>query len=105
MPQRYKFVVLTNAVDGRDAEFNDWYTNVHLPDVLAIPGVVSAERFKLAHAQRIAEQPYGYLAIYEVETDDLKSVTAEIGKRAGTPAMVLSDAMAPEKLAAIFAPI
>ena len=102
----YKFIVLTNAVEGRDGEYNDWYSNVHLPDVLAIPGMVKAERFELAEFQRSAlPLPYRYLAIYEIETDDLKSVSNEIGKRAGTSAMVISDAMAQEKLAAIFTPL
>ncbi|MBX3529055.1 MAG: hypothetical protein KF849_00500 [Rhizobiaceae bacterium] len=105
MPQRYKFIVLTNAVDDRDDEFNDWYSNVHLSDVTGIPGIVSAERYKLAHVQRNPQQPFRYLAIYEIETDDLEFVTAEIGRRAGTPAMVISDAMAADKIAAIFTPL
>lgn len=105
MPQRYKFVVLTNAVEDRDDEFNDWYSSVHLRDVMAIPGIVAAERFTLAHAQRNPDQPYRYLAIYEIETDDLRWVASEIGRRAGTSAMVISDAMAADKLAAIFTPI
>lgn len=106
MPKRsYKFVVLTNAVAGREAEFNDWYTNTHLPDVMAIPGVVSAERFELAEYQRNPQQPFRYLAIYEIETDDLKWVSDEVGRRSGTSAMVISDAMAAEKLAAVFKPL
>ena len=36
---KYTFVVLTNAVDGKDDTFNEWYTNTHLGDVLAVPGV------------------------------------------------------------------
>lgn len=103
--QVYKFVVLTNAVHGREAEFNDWYSDVHLRDVCAIPGIVRAERFALAEAQRSSPQPFEYLAIYEIETDDLKWVTEEIGRRSGTSAMVISDAMAQEKLAAIFKPL
>lgn len=35
-------VVLTNAVPGRDAEFNDWYTNVHVPEVLGVPEFAAA---------------------------------------------------------------
>lgn len=102
--QRYKFVVLTNAVEGREAEFNDWYSNTHLADVIAIPGIVSADRFELAEFQRTLPQPYKYLAIYEIETDDLKWVTEELGRRSGTPAMVISDAMHTDRLAAIFKP-
>jgi hypothetical protein len=99
----YKFIVLTNAVEGKDDEYNDWYSNVHIPDVLAIPGIVKAERFELAEFQRSqSPQPYSYLAIYEIETDDLQRVSEEIGRRAGSSAMVISDAMAQEKLATIF---
>jgi hypothetical protein len=105
MPHRYKFIVLTNAVDGRGSEYNDWYSSTHLADVTAIAGIVSAQRYELAHAQRNPDQPFRYLAIYEIETDDLEFVVAEIGRRAGTPAMVISDAMAAEKIAAIFTPI
>ena len=34
---KHVFVVLTNATPGKDEAFNDWYTNQHIPDVLAIP--------------------------------------------------------------------
>ena len=71
----YSFLVLSNAVDGRDDEYNDWYTNRHLPDVAATPGFVSATRFRLADAQRSAP-PYGYhyMAIYTPNPVDLTSV-------------------------------
>jgi len=104
--QTYKFMVLTNAVEGRDVEFNDWYSNRHIPDVLAIPGIVSASRYELAGTQRMRPPwPYRYLAIYDIETDDLDWVAAEIGRRAGTDAMVISDSMAAEKLPLIFKPL
>lgn len=101
----YKFIVLTNASDGRDDEFNDWYSNRHLPDVLDIPGIVSAQRYELAEVQRTDRLPYRYLSIYDIETDDLQSVADEIGRRAGTDAMIISDAMAQEKLPLIFKPL
>ena len=40
---KYTFVVLTNAVEGKDDAFDEWYTNTHLGDVLAVPGFVSAQ--------------------------------------------------------------
>ena len=104
--QTYKFMVLTNAVEGRDDEFNEWYSGRHIPDVLAIPGIVAASRFELAGTQRMTPPwPYRYLAIYDIETDDLDWVAAEIGRRAGTDAMVISDSMAAEKLPLIFKPL
>lgn len=105
MPKQvYKFVVLTNPVEGREAEYNDWYDGVHLRDVTAIPGILRAERFELADSQRSFPQPYKYLAIYEIETDDLQWVADEIGRRAGTATMVISPAMAQEKMAALYRP-
>lgn len=44
-------VVYSNPVEGREQEYNDWYSNQHLNDLLAIPGVISARRFKLSGTQ------------------------------------------------------
>jgi hypothetical protein len=41
----YKVHVFINPLEGRDAEFNEWYDAEHVPDVLALPGFVRAERF------------------------------------------------------------
>jgi hypothetical protein len=99
----YTFVVLTNAEDGRENEFNDWYTNRHLSDVIGIPGVVSARRFRIAAVQRpVAVSPYKYLALYEIETDDLAQVVEALAKRSGTEMMPVSDAMSAEKFNYIF---
>ncbi|MBS7700254.1 MULTISPECIES: DUF4286 family protein [unclassified Chelatococcus] len=85
---RYLFVVLANAKDGQEEEFNDFYSNTHIPDVLKVPGMKSAERFVLAGPQRMSiPSPFKYLAIYQVETDDLASVAADIAERSGTEAM------------------
>ncbi len=47
----YKLLVLTNAVEGRDDEFNQWYDHQHIPDALDVPGYVAAQRFRLADVQ------------------------------------------------------
>ena len=61
------FVVHSNPVDGREDEYNEWYNNVHLPEVLKIEGFRTAQRFKLAEAQVIGDQSYGYMALYEID--------------------------------------
>jgi hypothetical protein len=86
---KYLFVVLTNAAEGRDAEFNDWYDNQHISDVLKLPGFVSAQRFNLA----TQPAPYSYLTLYEIETDDLAATQAALGKAAGSPAMPMSSSL------------
>jgi hypothetical protein len=105
MPRRHVLVVLTNAVPGGEDAYNDWYSNRHLQDVLAVPGVVSAQRYVVSEAQRVDDPAYRYCALYEIETDDLALVMDEIGKRAGTEAMPISDAMARDRLAIVFKPL
>lgn len=100
------FVVLTNPVEGKEDEYNDWYDNIHLPDVLKVPGVRSAQRFRLGDVQRSpAPHPWLYLAIYEVEDDMVQTVVDEIAKRAGTPVMPLSDALDGDRLSWFFRPL
>ncbi len=36
----YAYVVHSNPVAGREDEYNDWYSNRHLADVVAVPGAL-----------------------------------------------------------------
>jgi hypothetical protein len=91
---KYTFVVLTNPVPGKDAEYNKWYDNQHIPDVLNIPGLVAAQRFVVAEGQPGVEQkPHKYLTLYDIETNDLPGVFKELGARSGTPQMAISDSI------------
>lgn len=103
---KYTFLVLSNAVDGKDAEFNEWYTNRHIPDVLDVPGFVAGQRFRLTDAQR-GKPPYAhrYLALYEIETNDLQKTLDALAARSGTEAMVMSEAFAPDYVPLLFEPI
>jgi hypothetical protein len=89
---RYKLIVLANPRPGAEAEFNDWYSHVHLQDVTAVPGYVSAQRFKLCHPMGFEHQ-WRYLAIYEVETDDPDASVKALLSRQGTDAMIVSEAL------------
>ncbi len=71
------FMVLSEAVEGQEDEYNEWYENTHLDEVIQTSAVVSAQRFKLVE-QRGAEAPNRYLAIYEVDVDDPSEVFASI---------------------------
>ena len=91
---KYTFVVLTNPVAGKEDEYNRWYNGQHIPDVLNIPGLVCAQRFKVADTQMGgATSKHKYLALYEIETIDLAGVLKELAARRGTADMVLSDAI------------
>jgi hypothetical protein len=88
---RYNIVVLSNPVEGREAEFNDWYTKTHIMDLLNCPGVIAAQRFKTVDSQS-PNPAQRYMAKYEVETNDLAATMAEIQSRLGGPQMRMTDA-------------
>lgn len=96
---KHLLVALTNAVEGREDEFNDWYSNRHLDDILALPGVMAARRYVLSQSQtRPPPYPYRYCAVYEIETDNLEALQQELSARARTPKMPMSDSMSPDSL-------
>jgi hypothetical protein len=92
---KYTFVVLTNPTPGKETEYNRWYNEQHIPDVLQASGFVCAQRFRLADTQMGGDtnKPYKYLALYEIETDDLAASLKDLASRANTPDMVMSDAI------------
>jgi hypothetical protein len=79
----YVFMVLDGPLAGREADFNAWYDNVHLADMLGTPGLVSAQRYVLGDVQRAktAAAPR-YLAIYTIVTDDVLATFGELRARA-----------------------
>jgi hypothetical protein len=102
---RYTFLAFTNPTPGKEDEYNQWYEEHHLKDVLQCPGFVSARRFRLADTQfefNTIKPPYQYMALYEIETDDIQSSLQEIVKRAGTADMVMIDAI---DMSNLFAPV
>ena len=92
---KYSFIVFTNPVEGKESEYNDWYNRQHIPDVLNVPGFVSGQRFRLADSQmnRDGNRAHKYLAVYEIETDDLAGTLKELRARGGTAEIVPSDAI------------
>jgi hypothetical protein len=58
------YVVQSSAVPGREGEYNEWYDTVHLPGALAVPSVLSVERFRVT--SRFGDCPHDYLAIYDL---------------------------------------
>jgi hypothetical protein len=93
----YTYIVLSNPVEGREAEYNDWYDAVHLPENFTdVAGMKSAQRFKYAapgvRARKTGESPYGYLAIYEIEADSSEAVEAAFDSARSAGGIPASDA-------------
>jgi hypothetical protein len=70
--------VTTRCSDpAREDEFNRWYDEVHLPDLLSVPGIVAARRYRVAPA-RGAEPSSQYLAVYEIEAENPEAVLQSV---------------------------
>lgn len=69
MPRGIFVVQSGPASPAQESEYNDWYDNAHIPELLAIEGFVSARRYKLVGDDESSTHPY--LAVYELEADDL----------------------------------
>jgi len=96
--RRYTFVVLTNSIPGQDAEFNAWYDNVHLHDILQVPGFVAAQRFRQVTLDGESALPYPYLALYEVETDDLEGTRQALAALSNGGTIVVSPSLDTSKV-------
>lgn len=88
----YKMVVMSTPQPGREDEYNDWYQNVHLGELLALPGFRCAQRFRMSRGLGVG-QAYPYLAIYEIETDEIDAVVATLVATAEKGELTMSDAI------------
>ncbi len=104
---RYSWFVFTNCTPGDDAEFNKWYDNVHIPDLLKVPGVIGCQRSELSVPQmgnadgtlfmcgtEEIGAKYRYCACYSIESDDPRAVLEDILSRSGTEDMLMTETLA-----------
>jgi hypothetical protein len=91
---RHLLVVFTNAVEGQEDKYNTWYDETHVPDLLAIPGVVSARRLQLAPVQMegLPAPQHKYLALYEIDGDPAAAMAA-LSQGVASGDIVISDAL------------
>jgi hypothetical protein len=103
---RFKVIASNNPVEGREDEYNDWYSNTHLADVLKVPGFLTAQRFRLAPAQKAGtEQRWKYAAVYDCEAESAGQLLDALASRTGTPALPISSALAEQRHLCILEPI
>lgn len=108
-------VVLTNALEGRDDEFNRWYDERHVGDVLGQGPFSSVQRFRVADVDTGAPPPYRYLALYEVEDGKLQEAwdwivwsraeRAEALEAGREPRVPMADTIAEERVSWFYAPM
>jgi len=85
MPKGLLIVSTNPASPEREDEYNQWYEDVHIVDVLKLQGFTAARRYRAVPA---GPQPpaHAYSALYEVEADDLPGALGNLleASRTGT---------------------
>jgi hypothetical protein len=87
--------VQSSPVAGHEDEYNRWYTETHIPEMLAVPGFVSARRYRVHENGTLPADPsrHTYLAIYEIDADDLDGPVKEMRERSAAGATRRSDTL------------
>ena len=76
------FMAWASPVDeASDREFNAWYEGTHVPQVrAAIPAITAVHRYRVADVPGGGAAPaHRYLAVYEMDTDDVAGAMASLG--------------------------
>ena len=90
MPKGIMLVQSRPSDPAREDEYDKWYGETHIPEVLAVPGITGARRYKLHGAP--GQEP-AYLAIYELEAENLADPVRELSARSGSGQIQLSDVL------------
>jgi len=67
--------------DASESEFNAWYDGTHVPQLrAAIPAITAVHRYRVADVPGVGASPaHRYLAVYELDTDDVAGAMAALG--------------------------
>lgn len=105
-------VVYTKPIEGREEEYDEWYSSVHLPDVLRLDGFVAARRYRHVPDRHAPGVPLPWLAIYDIADGMLEQAqralrfalraSAAAVREGRTPELRSSDALHEERSVAWF---
>jgi hypothetical protein len=79
MPKGVMIVQSRPVSADREDEYNQWYDDVHIAQILAVPGFTSARRYKVIGA----DGPV-YVAVYDIEADDITTPVKELSARSAS---------------------
>lgn len=77
------FLAWTNPAPGvSEEEVNDWYDNVHIPQIrAAVPSIRATTRYRTAPFSQGSEPGqtvYAFLAVYELDSADVVAVAQDL---------------------------
>ena len=90
---RFNYMVLARPKPEREDDYDRWHREIHVDDVLEIPGFVGCTRYRLPDAQPDGTATrWLFATIYEIEAEDPAVPLAEMKRRVGTDRMPMTDA-------------
>jgi hypothetical protein len=67
-PGRYWATIRVNYIGDREDEFNRWYDEQHMPEVVSNPGFHRAWRLRHEPSKsELGQEPFRYWAVYEID--------------------------------------
>jgi hypothetical protein len=88
---KYKMLAFGNSVEGQEAAYNCHYRNRHIPDLLTLPGVRSAQRYELVDSPK-----FGYLTVLDLEVDSLAEFQATLTEAFSSGRLASSPSVSPD---------
>lgn len=79
------YVETRPSAPDRELEYNTWYDEVHIPELVALDGFFAARRLRPVNGAG------PYVALYEIEGDDLQAILDNMVASAGQ--LHMSDAL------------
>lgn len=74
MPRGIIYLETRPVSADREEEYHTWYNDTHLAEIVSVDGIVAARRF----APTDGKGPF--IAIYELDCDDLDAVIQRLGE-------------------------
>lgn len=67
-------LIMTNAAEGKEEALAEWYRGTHLADMVALPGVETAQLYELdPHPAEPPLSPFRFLAVYEIPEEHVQA--------------------------------
>jgi hypothetical protein len=78
---KHRLVIFTESKPGQEDEFNHWYNEIHVKDLLRIDGIESVQRFQISEMDPAQPATHRWLGIYELSRDPQEVVDALLATR------------------------
>ena len=86
----YTVAIQSAAVAGREADYEAWYNNIHMGEVLQVAGFQSGQQFRLPEK---SADGHTHVAIFRLESDDPMADLVTLGETFASGKMTPTDTL------------